>query len=148
MNKKTLEQIMKQMNDIQLEDASVNDIERIKKYKSEIITAYANNLSLEEKEKINKYINQTVYEEINDYKNIILNNNIIWSVLVTKKDNDVLLDEIFIEEKYRNKGIGTKIIESIIDNINNNIYLWVYKDNINAIKLKLKVDIIWNIWSS
>ena len=33
MNKKTLEQIMKQMNDIQLEDASVNDIERIKKYK-------------------------------------------------------------------------------------------------------------------
>lgn len=77
MNKKTLEQIMKQMNDIQLEDASVNDIERIKKYKSEIITAYANNLSLEEKEKINKYINQTVYEEINDYKNIILNNNII-----------------------------------------------------------------------
>lgn len=126
-------------NGYKLINASINDIERIKNYKLKTIFAYANNLNSEEKERINNYVNETIPNEIDNYKNIVLNNNIIGSILLTKKDGAILLDEIFIEEQYRNRGIGTNIIENIIANINVNIYLWVYKDNVKAIKLYSKL---------
>lgn len=55
--------------------------------------------------------------------------------MITKNENGLLLDEIFIEEQYRDKEIETSIIKSVISNANNNVYLWVYKYNIKAIKL-------------
>lgn len=126
-------------NGYKLINASINDIERIKNYKLKTIFAYANNLNSEEKERINNYVNENIPNEIDNYKNIVLNNNIVGSILLTKKDGAILLDEIFIEEQYRNRGIGTNIIKNIIANIDSNIYLWVYKDNIKAIKLYSKL---------
>ena len=51
-----------------------------------------------------------------------------------EKDDGVLLDEIYLEDDFRNKGIGTSIIRNVLEN-SNNVYLWVYKDNIKAVKL-------------
>lgn len=52
-----------------------------------------------------------------------------------REDCKILLDEIFIEEEYRIKGIGTRVIKEIINELNTNIYLWVYKENAKASKL-------------
>lgn len=54
-----------------------------------------------------------------------------------------MLDEIYIEQEYRNKGIGTDIIKNVI-NENDIIYLWAYKENTKAISLykKLSFNII------
>jgi RimJ/RimL family protein N-acetyltransferase len=46
---------------------------------------------------------------------------------------------IFISEKYRNKGIGNIIMEDILKESMDDIYLTVDKDNINAIYLYNKV---------
>ena len=142
-------------NKYKLENASIKDIERIKKYKLNTIFEYAKDLDKEEVEKINNYVNKTISNQIFEYKNIVLNNIIVGSFLITKNENGLLLDEIFIEEQYRNKGIGTSIIKDVVSKSNSNVYLWVYKDNIKAfnlynkigfnIKEKLIVDIIWNI---
>lgn len=142
-------------NKYKLENASIKDIERIKKYKLNTIFEYAKDLDKEEVEKINNYVNKTISNQIFEYKNIVLNNIIVGSFLITKNENGLLLDEIFIEEQYRNKGIGTSIIKDVVSKSNSNVYLWVYKDNIKAfnlynkigfnIKEKLIVDIKWNI---
>ena len=52
-----------------------------------------------------------------------------------------MLDEIYIEKDYRNKKIGTNIIKDILKN-NDTVYLWVYKDNIKAIKLYKKLGFL------
>lgn len=142
-------------NKYKLENASIKDIERIKKYKLNTIFEYAKDLDKEEVEKINNYVNKTISNQIFEYKNIVLNNIVVGSFLITKNENGLLLDEIFIEEQYRNKGIGTSIIKDVVSKSNSNVYLWVYKDNIKAfnlynkigfnIKEKLIVDIKWNI---
>ncbi len=142
-------------NKYKLENASIKDIERIKKYKLNTIFEYAKDLDKEEVEKINNYVNKTISNQIFEYKNIVLNNIIVGSFLITKNENGLLLDEIFIEEQYRNKEIGTSIIKDVVSKSNSNVYLWVYKDNIKAfnlynkigfnIKEKLIVDIKWNI---
>ena len=122
-------------NKYKLENASIKDIERIKKYKLNTIFEYAKDLDNEEVEKINNYVNKTISNQIFEYKNIVLNNIIVGSFLITKNENGLLLDEIFIEEQYRNKGIGTSIIKDVVSKSNNNVYLWVYKDNIKAVNL-------------
>lgn len=125
----------KEIFNYKLENARIGDIKRIKYYNLKTITEYADKLSDDEMNEINKYINNYVSSSINEYKNIIYNKKIIGSILISKIDNGFLLDEIFIEEKYRNKKIGSTIIKNLLNNINENIYLWVYKDNVKAIKL-------------
>ncbi len=129
-------------NKYKLENASIKDIERIKKYKLNTIFEYAKDLDKEEVEKINNYVNKTITKQICEYKNIVLNNIVIGSFLITKNENSLLLDEIFIEKQYRNKGIGTSIIKGVVSKSNNNVYLWVYKDNIKAIKLYKKLGFL------
>lgn len=126
-------------NKYKLENASIKDIERIKKYKLNTIFEFAKDLDKEEVERINNYVNEIVPKQILEYKNIILNNIVIGSFLLTKNEDGLLLDEIFIEEQYRNKGLGASIIKDIISKTNNNVYLWVYKDNIKAINLYNKL---------
>ena len=126
-------------NKYKLENASIKDIERIKKYKLNTIFEYAKDLDKEEVERINNYVNEIVPKQILEYKNIILNNIVVGSFLLTKNEAGLLLDEIFIEEQYRNKGLGASIIKDIISKTNNNVYLWVYKDNIKAINLYNKL---------
>ena len=121
------------------EQANYKDLERIKKYKLTTIFEYAKDLSQQEINKINNYVDIEVSKQINDYKNIIYNGIVIGSVLVRSIDNGLLIDEIFIENEYRNKGIGTSIIKNILSNRKQNIYLWVYKDNIKAIMLYKKL---------
>ena len=122
-----------------LENTSIKDIERIKKYKLNTIFEYAKDLDKEEVEKINNYVNKTISNQIFEYKNIVLNNIIVGSFLITKNENGLLLDEIFIEEQYRNKGIGTSIIKDVVSKSNSNVCLWVYKDNIKAFNLYNKI---------
>ena len=94
--------------------------------------------SVEEIDKINKYVTSEVPKLINDYRNIVVDNKIVGCLLLTNKDDGKLLDEIYLEEEYRDKGIGTKIIKNILNN-NDIVYLWVYKENKKAISLYKKL---------
>lgn len=88
--------------------------------------------------KIKAYVNSHISNQRNNYKIIIADNRIIGCILLEKKYDGMVLDEIYIEENYRNKGLGTKIIKDVILN-NSIIYLWVYKENVKAISLYQKL---------
>lgn len=113
-------------------------INRLIEYKKRTIYEYAKDLSNEEIDKINKYVTSEVPKLINDYCNIIVDNKIVGCLLLINKDDGKLLDEIYLEEEYRNKRIGTKIIKDILNN-NDIVYLWVYKENKKAISLYKKL---------
>lgn len=124
-----------------LVDASIDDIDYLKQAKSNIIYTYANNLTEEEKIKINNYIDTSIPKELKEYKIILFDNKTIGCLLIKKQDDGVLLDEIYLEESYRSLGIGTEIIKNILD-INNIVYLWVYKENKKAVSLYKRLSFI------
>ena len=129
----------KKIFNFKIENATINDLDRIKYYKLKSIVEYAKNLSEEEMTKIDNYICESVSAFIKEYRNIIYNKKIIGSILVRKIDEGLLLDEIFIEKEYRNNGIGSSIIKNYVLDNDDNIYLWVYKDNIKAFNLYKKL---------
>ena len=124
-------------------NATSKDTDYIKKSKLYNIFTYADDLPKDEIMRINNYVNEHIPVEIKDYKIIMCNKNKAGCLFIDKKDDDVILDEIYLEEEYRNKGIGTDIIKNILKN-NSIVYLWVYKKNIKAISLykKMKFKII------
>ncbi len=117
-----------------LELSSKKDIDILIKYKLSSILEYASDLSNKELDEINTYVKDNVPNQINNYKLINIDGNIVGCILVENKDNGVIIDELYIEEKYRNNGIGTDLINNVISN-NNIVYLWVYKLNVKAIRL-------------
>ena len=124
-------------------NATNNDVNYIKNAKLYSIFNYVHDLSENEILRINNYVEKHIPGEICNYKIIISDSNRIGCLSILKKDDGIILDEIYIEEQYRNKGIGTNIIKDMLE-INSIVYLWVYKENIKAISLykKMKFKII------
>ena len=121
-----------------LSKSTDEDINRLIDYKKKTIFEYAKDLSENEINKINNYAKNNVPKLLNNYSNIVVDNKIVGCLLLTNKDDGKLLDEIYLEEEYRNKGIGTDIIKDILNN-NDIVYLWVYKENEKAISLYRKL---------
>ena len=84
----------------ELVNATNEDIEYVKQAKLYSIFNYADNLPKEEVLKINKYVENNIPIEIFDYKIVKSDNKKIGCLLVTKKDGDTFLDEIYLEEEY------------------------------------------------
>ncbi len=122
----------------QLEKAMEKNLDLLIEYKQNSILEYARKLPQEEITKIKNYINNETPKQLKNYKIITLNNKTIGCILVENHLDGVILEEIFIEKEYRNKGIGTKIIRDILSN-HNIVYLWVYKNNIHAHRLYEKL---------
>ena len=93
---------------------------------------------MEEIDNIHDYVKRHVPIQLENYKIIYHNSDKIGCLLVESKDDGVLLNEIYLEESYRDKGIGTDIIRTVILK-NNTVYLFVYKSNVRAVSLYLKL---------
>lgn len=122
-----------------LVDATEENKEILIEYKLKSILDYAGKLSLEEINKIQEYVNIEVPKQIENYKIITSNHKIIGCLLIEDYEDGILLDEIYLEESYRHKGIGTDILKTVLEK-NQIVYLWVYKLNTNAISIYQKMN--------
>lgn len=123
--------------DYELVPAEKKDIDQLIEYQLSSVLDFAIDLSDDEIHKIKSYVKQQIPIQLKRYKMIKVANKKIGCLLVEKKQNGILLDEIYIEQDYRGYGIGTKIIRNILQN--QIVYLWVYKLNTKAIALYTKL---------
>jgi ribosomal protein S18 acetylase RimI-like enzyme len=128
-----------------LTKATKNDLSMIIDLKLKTISEsdIDNTISSDEQKKIETYVKKSINGHISDCYLIITNNNTAGMVIFYDYEDGILLDDLYLIEKYRSHGIGTMIIENIIKD-HSKIYLWVYKSNDRAIALyqRLKFKII------
>ena len=122
----------------EIKPANSEHISKLIKYKLGSIIDYAENLPKDELDQITSYVKESIPSQLKDYKVIYLDNELIGCLFLSKEKDGILLDDIYLEENYRNKGIGTSIIKEVILQ-NKLIYLWVYKKNNKAISLYKKL---------
>ena len=114
--------------------ANVEHIPMLIEYKYNNVLEYAVDIAESEKDKIKGYVSNDIANELNTCQLISVEDKIVGCLIVKTEDEYTLLDEIFIEEEYRNLGIGTSIINKILST-EEVVCLWVYKLNEKAIKL-------------
>lgn len=124
------------MGNYKLENADETNILLLKKIKIATIIN-DNNISKKEQNKIIKYVDNNINNNFKQYKLIKYSNKIIGVLYIHDYKDGILLDEIYINEEYRNKGIATDIIKNMMDK---KIYLWVYKTNTTALNLYKKLE--------
>lgn len=110
------------------------DIQKLIEYKLINILEYAKDPSDQELKRIQDYVQKMVPVQLKKYKMILVANEKVGCFLIENCEDGVLLDEIYLEEAYRNQGIGKDIIQNILLT-NAKVYLWVYKLNKGAISL-------------
>ncbi len=91
-------------------------------------------LSHTEKTKIRKSVSVNIERTCEDYKIIYVNNKIAGAYLTLPYEDGVIIDEIYLFDEFRNNGIGTDIIKKLQKD-NPDLYVWVYKNNRDAIRL-------------
>lgn len=120
-----------------LVDATEGNIELIKNIKLENVLASKE--EFDDTKDLVEYVNYSVKKFYKDYKLIIIDDCIAGIFFKRDYEDGILIDEIYIYDEYRNKGIGA----DLINNVNgDNIYLWVYKNNDNAIRLYKRLGFV------
>lgn len=99
------------------------------------------NLSYNEKNKIKKTITSNIELTCMQYKIIYVDKKIAGAYLVLPYEDGNIIDEIFLFPEYRSKGIGTRIINKLKDE-EKPLYIWVYKNNSDAIRLFTKLGFV------
>lgn len=95
-------------------------------------------LSYTEKNKIKKSIAKNIERTCEDYKMIYVGKKIAGAYLILPYEDGHIIDEIYLFKEFRNNGIGTDIIKSIQREMPV-LYIWVYRNNKDAIRLFKKL---------
>lgn len=93
-----------------------------------------NALSYNDKNKIRKSIMKNIEATIDEYKIIYVGKKIAGAYVVVPYEDGNIIDEIYLFKEYRNNGIGTEIINKIKKQYST-LYIWVHKNNKDAIRL-------------
>ena len=91
-------------------------------------------LSYTEKEKIKKSVAKNIELNCEEYYLIYIGNKIAGAYLTLPYEDGIIIDEIYLFPEYRGQGIGSSIIRRVLKN-EENVYIWVYKNNKNALRL-------------
>lgn len=91
-------------------------------------------LSYTEKQKIRKSILKNIEITCEKYKIIYIGQKIAGAYVVIPYGSGYMIDEIYLFKEYRNNGIGTEIINNIKKEYEE-LYVWVYKNNVKAVQL-------------
>lgn len=118
--------------------ACLKDIPILVHYKLANILEYAKDVTLEDKKKIEGYVQTDIQKGLENAQMILVKGQIVGCLIVTKQDDDMLIDEIYLDEDYRNQGIGTDSLKQLLKKYST-LYLWVYKLNYRAFSLYQKL---------
>jgi len=98
-------------------------------------------LSYTEKEKIKKSVAKNIELNCEEYVLIHVGNKIAGAYLTLPYEDGIIIDEIYLFPEYRNQEIGSNIISKIVKSAEN-VYLWVYKNNNDAIRLFERIGFV------
>lgn len=85
------------------------------------------NLEKENIEKILKWEQRKLDEKLNEYFSIFFNENKVGYIRLSEHSGKNQIDDFYIFESYRNKGIGSMVLKTIIDNATMPLELVVLK---------------------
>lgn len=116
-----------------LQNARHEDLEKIYQLSIELVERYED-LATVNYDYIQKWIKEKIETKMKDYYCIYHEDLKVGYLLLSEVDGEIEIDDFYLFEEYRGKGIGTAVLKKILKN-DQNYFLYVFKENEIAIHL-------------
>lgn len=114
--------------------ANKDDIINIYNFSKELIDKYED-IEHIQYDYVLKWIYQKIEKHIEEYTKVYQDNKHVGYYRFVKVDNKMEIDDLYVLDVYRNRGIGTKIIQKCLTSTDLPIFLYVFIKNDKAVKL-------------
>lgn len=124
-------------NEIKLKEANINDVDLILDMKLDIILNSPNIVNLNKNELERKVLEaeEQIRENLQEYKMISVEDINIGFISIINLDNEIVIDNIYIINEFRNNGVGTYILKEIIRTNFKPIFIDIDKNYSNLINI-------------
>lgn len=120
--------------DFTLSRADKNDIDPIFRLNKELIDKYEDTAQINYT-RVLEIVENDIREHIAEYQRIICGGQTAGYLLALEKNDHTELDDLFLYPNFQNHGIGTEIINKIINNFKKPIFLHAFIKNEGAVRL-------------
>lgn len=87
-------------------------------------------------EKVLVWVREKIESSIKDYTRIVADGQLVgYFHLYQNDDGRLELDDFYVLEPFRGKGIGTEVLREVLANVYEDVMLYVFEKNTGAIRL-------------
>lgn len=119
---------------ISFENAREQDILPIFRLNQELIDKYEDIASIDY-DRVIAWVRSNIEEQLPHFRRVMADGKLAGYFCLMPGDGKWELDSLFVLPPYQNQGIGTKILEYARKEAKGNLFFFVFKGNINAIRL-------------
>lgn len=120
--------------DLTYEKATDADIEQIFRFSKELIDRYENIQSIDY-EKVLAWVRRKIEKNIQDYECVWWNGQKVGYYHFYRDHDRMEIDDLYVFPQYRDRGIGTRIIQKCCSETGLPVFLYVFIKNVRAVSL-------------
>ena len=119
---------------LNFQPAQLQDADVIFEQARELIERYEDP-DLVEIPKVLSWMEKKIHSEISGYTRVLHNGEIVGYFHLDKSQTPAELDDFYVLPAHRGQGIGAKILETLLKDMEMPVFLYVFKENYPAIRL-------------
>ena len=120
--------------DLRYEKASEEDIEVLFHFNRELIDAYEDPAAID-REAVLSWVRRKLTNKIGEYTCVLADGEKAAWYRFVPSEGKMELDDLYVLSEYRNRGIGTAIIEKCFRETELPVFLYVFIRNLGAVRL-------------
>ncbi len=114
--------------------ASAEDAELIFAQCKALVDAYENTAAIPY-EKVLNWLEEKIRQNIAQYVKVCIGSETVGFYRLSGADGETELDDFYILPAFRGRGIGSAVLKKCILEVNGSMFLYVFKRNVDAIRL-------------
>ena len=120
--------------DLQYSKAEKDDVEIIYQFECELVDAYEDKDAIAY-DKVMAWIHNKISENIGEYTRVSLEGRPVAWFRFVPSEGRMEMDDLYVLPEFRNRGIGTKILEKCCSDTDLPVFLYVFRKNVGAVSL-------------
>lgn len=88
------------------------------------------------------WMENKISTQISQYTRVLRNGETVAYFRLDESQNPAELDDFYVLPPYRGQGIGSEILEMLLSSLKNPIFLYVFKENLPAVRLYEKFGFV------
>ena len=128
---------------LNFQPAQLQDADVIFEQARELIERYEDP-DLVEIPKVLSWMEKKIHSEISGYTRVLHNGEIVGYFHLDKSQTPAELDDFYVLPAHRGQGIGSEILEILFSEMNTPIFLYVFKENLPAMRLYEKMGFVYS----